>query len=384
MRRVDACVNIADLRRLAKRRVPRAVFDYLDGGSDDEVTLGENCRAFDDLYLRPRSGVALPTVDLSTTLLGQPLPLPIVLAPLGSGRLFYPRGEAVAARSAGDAGLTYTLSTLAGTAIEEVTQATRGPVFYQLYLVGGRDVASEAMARATAAGCTALMVTIDTAVAGNRERDLRNGMKALLTGTMLQKLPFLPDILGHPKWLFGFFADGGLMAFPNVMLPGVGPMPYASVSAALAQSVVTWDDFSWIRKVWRGPIIVKGVHTANDARRAVDEGAAAVVVSNHGGRQLDGVAATIRVLPEVVDAVGERVDVLMDGGIRRGSDIAKAVALGAKAVLIGRAYGYGLAAAGGAGVSRAIDILRTDLVRTLTLLGCASIGQLDRTYVSSR
>lgn len=381
-RSVESCVNVADLRRLAQRRLPRAVFDYLDGGADAEVTLRENSRAFDDVRLRPRSAVSVPSVDLSTTILGQPSPMPIVLAPLGSSRLFYPRGEAVAAKAAGNAGLTYTLSTLAGTRLEDVKQATSGTAWYQLYLVGGRDVALEALARAEAAGYRALMVTIDTPVAGMRERDLRNGMKALVAGSLLQKLPYLPGILSRPSWLAAFLADGGLMQFPNVQLPGIGPMPYADVGAALAQSVVTWRDFEWIRQAWRGDILVKGVHTADDARRAVDAGAAAVVVSNHGGRQLDGVAATIDVLPEVVGAVGSQVEVMMDGGVRRGSDVAKAIASGARAVLIGRAYGYGLAAGGAAGVTRALDILRADLIRTLTLLGCPAVAQLDGSYVS--
>jgi L-lactate dehydrogenase (cytochrome) len=194
-------------------------------------------------------------------------------------------------------------------------------------------------------------------------------------------LPFVSQLLVRPRWLAAFLADGGLMKFENVVTPGKGPMLYADVTAALEQSVVTWDDLNWIRQAWNGPIVIKGIHTIEDARRAVDMGVDALVVSNHGGRQLDGVAPTLRVLPEVVAAVGDRIEVLLDGGIRRGSDIVKALCLGARAVLAGRAYAYGLAAAGGAGVSRAIDILRADLVRTLKLLGCASVAELDGTYV---
>ena len=194
-------------------------------------------------------------------------------------------------------------------------------------------------------------------------------------------LPYAGQFLARPRWLAGFLGDGGLMTFPNVMLPD-GPMPYADVGAALEQSTVTWQDLKWIREIWKGPIVIKGVHIGDDAKRAVDEGASAIVVSNHGGRQLDGVSATIRVLPEVVAAVGGRTEVLMDGGIRRGSDIVKALCLGARAVLVGRAYAYGLAAAGGPGVTRAIEILKTDLVRTMKLLGCTSVAELDRSYVS--
>jgi L-lactate dehydrogenase (cytochrome) len=358
------------------------VFDYIDGGADGEVTLRENCRAFEKVTSRPRGAVAMASCDLRTTVLGAPLELPLLLAPVGSTRMFYPRGEAVAAQAAGAAGTVYILSTLSGCRLEDVRAASRGPVWYQLYLVGGRDVAEGAIARARAAGLSALVVTIDTPVAGMRERDLRNGVRQLLSRNLWSMVTFLPQFLARPVWLAGFLADGGLMKFPNVVLPGQGPMAYADVGTALEQSVVAWRDLIWIRKVWDGPIVVKGVHTAEDARRAADEGVDALVVSNHGGRQLDTVAPTLGVLPEVVAAVNGRVEILLDGGIRRGSDIAKALCLGARAVLTGRAYTYGLGAAGGAGVARAIEILRSDLLRTLKLLGCASVAELDRSYVN--
>jgi L-lactate dehydrogenase (cytochrome) len=375
-------LNIEDLRRQARRRMPRVVFDYIDGGAEREVTLKENCRAYDDVLLRPRSAVATRQVDLATTVLGTTIDLPFMLAPVGSSRLFWPRGEQEAARAAGEAGTGYILSTLSGSRLEDVRAATRGPAWYQLYLVGGRNVALSTIARAKAAGYRALVVTIDTPVAGLRERDFRNGIKELLSRRPLQVLPYLPQLLSHPRWLAGYFGDGGLMKFPNIVLEG-GPMPYADVGAALEQSMVSWDDFPWIREAWGGPIVVKGVHTEDDARRAVDVGASAVVVSNHGARQLDGVAPTIRVLPEVVAAVGGQTEVLLDGGIRKGSDVVKALCLGARAVLIGRAYAYGLGAAGGAGVARAIDILRTDIVRTLKLLGCGSVRGLDASFVDA-
>jgi isopentenyl diphosphate isomerase/L-lactate dehydrogenase-like FMN-dependent dehydrogenase len=374
-------VCIEDLRQAARRRLPRVVFDYIDGGAEAERTLSENCRAFDRIALRPRSAVAIAGVDIKATVLGTPLAVPFILAPIGSSRLFYPHAEEHAARAAGSAGTVYTLSTLSGTRLEDVKTATQGPAWYQLYLVGGRDVASTAIERARAAGYSALVVTIDTPVAGMRERDVRNGMKALVDGRLGPMLPFLPQFVVRPGWVAGFLSDGGLMNFPNVMLADKRAMPYADVGAALAQSVVSWADFKWIHDVWKGPIVVKGVHTADDGRRAVDEGAQAIVVSNHGGRQLDGVAATVRVLPEVAAAVGDRVEVLMDGGIRRGSDIVKAICLGARAVLIGRAYTYGLAAAGEQGVTRAIDILRDDLLRTMALLGCPSLDKLDRSFI---
>jgi isopentenyl diphosphate isomerase/L-lactate dehydrogenase-like FMN-dependent dehydrogenase len=379
-RSVNNAVNIADLRRLAQRRLPRIVFDYADGGAEDEVTLRDNCRVFDTIMLRPRCAVATPHVDLRATVLGTTFDLPFLLAPIGSTRMFYPHGEALSARAAGAAGAGYILSTLCGSPLEEVKAAATRPVWYQLYLVGGHDVARAGIARARKAGFSALVVTIDTPVGGMRERDHRNGTSELLTRKVGSMLPFIPQFLARPRWLARFIADGGLMNFPNVMLP-TGPMAYADVGTALEQCAVAWQDLRWIREAWNGPIVVKGVHTADDARRAVDAGAEAVVVSNHGGRQLDGVASTLRVLPEVVAAVGDRTEVLFDGGIRRGSDIVKALALGARAVLIGRAYLYGLGAAGGPGVTRAIEILRADLLRTLKLLGCASTTELDRSFL---
>lgn len=373
-------VNIEDLRLAAKRRLPRAVFDYIDGGAEGENTLRENCSAFERIAFLPRLAVDVPPVDLRVNVLGTENALPFILAPVGSSRMFWPRGEEVAARAAGEAGTIYTLSTLSGCLLEDVKRATSGTAWYQLYLCGGRDVARAAIRRAYDAGYSALVVTIDTPTAGLRERDVRNGAKQLASGSAIEKLPYISQMLARPSWLAAFLRDGGLMKFPNVQLPG-GPMPYADVNALLSETCVSWKDFDWIRRVWDRPIVVKGVHTADDARHAVDAGATAVVVSNHGGRQLDGVRATIRVLPEVVAAVSGRAEVLLDGGIRRGSDIAKALCLGARAVLIGRAYAYGLGAAGPAGVTRAIEILRTDLIRTLTLLGCGSIGDLDRSYV---
>ena len=379
MSSVSSAVTIADLRRLAMARLPRMAFDYIDGGAEREWTLRENCRAYEDVLFRPRSAVATSSCDLSATVLGTTIKVPFILAPVGSSRMFYPRGEEVAAEAAGQAGTIYSLSTLSGCRMEDVKAATDGTAWYQLYLVGGREVALGAIARAKAAGFKALVVTIDTPVAGMRERDARNGVKQLLARN-LSTVPHLGQMLVRPGWLYRFFGDGGLMNFPNIVINNE-PMGYADVGAALEQSMTSWDDFKWIREAWGGPIIAKGVHTADDARRAVAEGAAAIVVSNHGARQLDGVAPTIRVLPEVVHAVHGQTEILLDGGIRRGSDIVKAICMGARAVLIGRAYAYGLSAAGGDGVARAIEILRTDVVRTMKLLGCSRIEDLDGTYV---
>jgi isopentenyl diphosphate isomerase/L-lactate dehydrogenase-like FMN-dependent dehydrogenase len=380
---VDAVqiVNIADLRKLAQRRLPRVAFDYIDGGADGEVTLRENTRVFDDVLFRPRNAVSMTSCDLKTTVFGTELALPYILAPVGSSRMFYPRGEVVAARAAGAAGTAYTLSTLSGCRVDEVKAGTTGPVWYQVYLVGGRDVATAAIERAKACGCSALVVTIDTAVSGLRERDFRNGTKELLTRNPWTMLPYVHQFLARPRWLAAFVKDGGLMNFPNVVLPD-GPMSYADVGAALEKSTVCWDDMRWIRDLWKGTLVIKGVMIGDDARRAIDAGADGIVVSNHGGRQLDCVYATLRALPEVVAAANGQIEVLLDSGIRRGSDIVKALCLGAKAVLVGRAYAYGLGAGGEAGVARAIQILRNDVIRTLKLLGCDAVAKLDRSYVT--
>jgi len=374
-------VNIADLRRAAERRLPRVVFDYVDGGADGEITLRENCRAFEEVTFRPRNAVAVSGCDLRTMVLGADLSMPFLLAPVGFSRLICPRGEVCGARAAAKAGVGFTLTTISGCRLEDVAAACAGPRWYQLYLVGGREAAEGALDRARAAGFSVLAITIDTGTFGMRERDVRNGAGALMSRNQLAKVAFLPQLLMHPAWLTGFLMDGRMLELPNVIVPGRGPLPLSETQASLARSVVTWADLQWIRRAWAGPIVVKGVLTGDDAKRSLDEGAAGVIVSNHGGRQLDGVAASLRALPEVVKAVGDRAEVLMDGGIRRGSDIVKALCLGARAVLIGRAYAYGLGAAGEAGVARAIAILRADLQRTLALLGCESIAELNRSYV---
>ncbi|HMD38736.1 MAG TPA: alpha-hydroxy acid oxidase [Candidatus Acidoferrum sp.] len=374
-------INISDLRRMAQRRLPRAVFDYLDGGADDEVTMRENERAFQDIIFRPRQAVSFRDCNLDVRVLSHELSFPAMLAPVGYSRMMHPGGEVAAAQAAGEFGSIYILSTVSGHKMENVRAATKGPAWYQLYLVGGRGAAEAGIDRARQAGFDALVVTVDTPVAGMRERDPRNGMKQLLGKSLFAKLPFLSEIMAHPRWLAGLIADGGMPKLENIILPGEGPMKLIDVSAALAQTGVEWADLKWIRNIWTGPILIKGILTSEDAKRAVDEGVAGIVVSNHGGRQLDSASATIRALPEVVAAVRGRIEVLMDGGIRRGGDIVKAICLGAKAVLVGRAYAYGMAAAGHAGVTRALQILRDDVARTLHLLGCPSITALDASYV---
>src|SRR3954451_9892447 len=256
-------VSIEDFRRAARRRLPPQVFDYIDGGAEGEVTLRENVRAFEDISFQPKSAVDTPSPDLGTTVLGTNISLPIILAPVGSSRMFWPRGEAAAASVAGEVGTIYCLSTLSGMRLEQVKAATKGPAWYQVYLCGGRDIASKTIQCAKDVGYSALVLTIDTAVSGMRERDGRNGSKQLLTKNPFAMLPYLSGLISRPSWLAGFLGDGGLMKFPNVMLPE-GPMLYADVATALSQSTVTWADLKWIREIWKGPIVVKGVQIADD------------------------------------------------------------------------------------------------------------------------
>jgi len=375
-------VNIDDLRKLAQRRVPRAVFDYIDGGADGEVTLRENRRAWEEILFRPRNAVATAQSDTRVNVLGRDLALPMILAPLGSSRMFHPTGELAAAKAAGEAGIAYTLSTFSGYSFSDLAAASTAPLWYQLYLAGGRDVVEATLASAWKSKFQALAVTIDTNGPGMRERDFRNGAPQLMGRSLFAMLPFTSQVIVRPKWAAGFLMDrSNAMHYRNVIIPGKGPLPAADVQNSLRDSVVTWADLKWIRQAWPGPILVKGVITGDDARRAVDAGVAGLIVSNHGGRQLDTCLPTARALPEVLDTVGNQVEVFVDGGIRRGADIVKAICMGAKAVLIGRAYAYGLAAAGQTGVARAIAILKADIERTLVLLGCGSISRLDRSYV---
>jgi isopentenyl diphosphate isomerase/L-lactate dehydrogenase-like FMN-dependent dehydrogenase len=374
-------MNIADLRTLAHARVPQVVFNYVDGGSDSEFTLRDNLRAFEQVHFRPRNAVSISACDLSTSVLGFDLSVPVLLAPVGYARVIHPEGEMGAARAAGAAGVGCVLSTVSGTSLEEVKAASSGPLWYQLYLTGGRAACELAMQRAMKVGYRVLVITIDTTVISLRERETRAGMEQLLRGGVFSQIPFLPQFFSRPRWLARFLMNGGLPSMPNIVNPETGALRISQAHTVMKRDAFCWDDMKWIRELWQGPILMKGVMSGDDARRALDHGAAGVIVSNHGGRQLNGPPGSLRVLPEVVAAVGGQCEVLMDSGIRSGSDIVKALCLGARAVLCGRAYIYGLAAAGEAGVLRAIEILRDDMQRTMKLLGCASIAELNSSFV---
>jgi isopentenyl diphosphate isomerase/L-lactate dehydrogenase-like FMN-dependent dehydrogenase len=379
--RLSQAVNIEDLRELARRRVPKIVFNYIDGGADGEWTLRENRRAFETVTFRPHQAVAVPACDLRTRVLGMELSMPVLLAPVGYLRVMHPGGEIEAARAAGRAGVGLILSTVSGHRLEDVKAAATGQVCYQLYLTGGRAAAESAMQRAMDVGYRVLVITIDSTVIGHREREVRDGMEQLLRGSVRSKIPFTPQVLAHPRWLVRFLLDGGLPDMPNIVTPEHGVLRVRDAHTAMKREAFSWADMPWIRALWKGPVVIKGVLSAEDAKRSLDNGAAAVVVSNHGGRQLDGVPSSLQVLPEIVEAVNGQAEVLMDSGIRRGSDIVKAICLGARAVLCGRAYVYGLAAGGEAGVTRALGILRADLERCLKLLGCPSVHDLNKSYV---
>ena len=387
-----AFFSVDDARRRARRALPRVVFDYVDGGADDEVTLRANRQAFEDVTFRPRGAVHVKP-DLRTTVVGTPVEFPVLCAPCGFVRVVHPDGEIAVARESAAAGTVSIVSTAAGTALEEVAEGARvdapadevNRLWFQLYFMNGRTGAEILVERAERAGYGALVVTIDTAIVGNRERDTRNGVVLPLQADVRMARQFAPQVLIRPAWLARFVRDGMRLDFPNSLRlgPGGTPLPKDQAPKAVLSRAPTWSDVEWIRTRWTGPLIVKGLVTGDDARRAVDAGADAVVVSNHGGRQLDGAPATLRALPEVVDAVGGDVEVLMDGGVRRGTDVVKAVALGARAVLIGRAYLYGLAVRGAAGVADVLRILRLDMDRTLRLLGCPSVKDLDRSWIDA-
>jgi L-lactate dehydrogenase (cytochrome) len=377
VRRLDRCVSIEDLARLARRRLSSGARAYLEGGGEDEYTLRRNRAAFAEVELLPRVLHPVADVDTRTTVLGSPVPLPLVLAPVGGPRMFHHEGELAVARAANAAGLPYGISTLGTVSVEEVAAASSAPLWFQLYVWGDRGAAREAVARARAAGFRALLLSADTTVRSKREREQHAGLS--LPEPQLKLRTFLDGAL-HPSWAWHYMTSEAI-SFPNIGPPG--PVSRARVEE-LFDGTASWRDLDWIRDAWDGPIGVKGVVRAEEARRAADEGLDAVVVSNHGGRQLDHVPTTIDVLPEIVEAVEGRLEVLLDSGIRRGTDIVAALALGARAVLAGRAHLYGLAAAGEAGVRHAIDILAHELRMTMALCGAARIEDLDPTLVRAR
>jgi len=369
-------VNIDDLRKVARRRLPRAIFDYVDGGAEDEYTMRANQADFRRYTFRPRVMVDVSQRNQATTVLGERVATPIILAPTGFTGMLWPRGEVVAARAAARKGAIFTVSTMSICSMEEVAEASSGPRWFQLYVWRDREIVRSLIERAKAAGYRVLVITVDTPVLGQRERDIRNGMVipprigANNVLDTLRRVAWLKDFVRNPRITFGNFKD----------TLGVrhDPVSLASFTTKQFSPAVSWDDLDWYRSVWSGPIAIKGIMSAEDARLAVEHGVEAIVVSNHGGRQCDYLPSAVEVLPEVVDAVGGQAEVILDGGIRRGSDVVKAIALGARACMIGKAFNYGVAAGGQAGAERALDILMAEIDRTLALIGRPHLSDLDR------
>ena len=371
--------SVEDARKFAARAVPRVLFDYVDGGADDEITMTENISAFRRIGLLPRMGVQITEPHLAIELFGTPLAMPVILAPCGLVNVMHPDGPKGVAQAAASRGVVSVLSAVAGVSLEAVANGedtSQTPMWFQLYSPKGRSEWEGLVERVAASGgYTALVVTLDTPALGNRERDRRNGVSIGHRVDVRSATTLALQIAGRPAWA-ARMAAATLAARRSPRPPG----PTVGLVAA-GGSPFTWKDISEIRERWKGTLLVKGVLSATDARSAVDSGCDEVIVSNHGGRQLDGAPATMSVLPEIADAVGSATTVLVDGGVRRGSDVVKALAAGADAVLIGRPYLYGLEAAGAAGVARILDIFRTDIERTLILLGCPSVADLDRKWI---
>jgi L-lactate dehydrogenase (cytochrome) len=375
VRALARCYDIDDLANLARKRLPAGAAAYLDGGGGDEWTLRRNRAAFGEVELLPRILRDVSHVQTATTVLGTPMPAPVVLSPVGAPRMFHHDGELAVARAASQAGLTYSVSTLATQPLEAIAEAAQGsPLWFQLYLWGDRSVAKDLLARSKAAGYRALLLSADTTVRSERDRELHRGIELpspeLTIRTVL-------DGARHPAWAWQFLTSPA-PGFPNLSMHG--PTSRQQMKE-MFDGTVSWQDLDWLRDAWDGPIAVKGVLRPDEAVRAADHGADAVIVSNHGGRQMDHLPATLEVLPDIADAAGDRIEVLVDSGFRRGADIVTALALGARAVLIGRAHLYGLAAAGEAGVRHAIDILTGELRMSMGLCGASTLADLNRGLV---
>ena len=369
----------SDYRELARKRLPRHLFDYLDGAAYEEVTAGENQQAFRRLQLRQRVMRDVSQLKLSTRVLGQDLALPLILAPLGLAGAMARRAEVQAARAAEAAGVPFCESTVSICSIEEVRAATRAPFWYQLYVMRDRGYTRSLLARAQAAGCPVLVLTVDLAVMGARYRDVRNGMGGGLSPG--GKLTKAWDLLSHPQWLLDVGIRGKPLTFGNLTaaVPDARSLPeFKTWVDSQFDPRITWNDLAWVRENWPGKILLKGILDLDDAREAAAAGADGIVVSNHGGRQLDSVVASIDALPRIVDAVGDRLEILMDGGVRSGLDVVKALALGARACMIGRAWGYAVAGRGEAGVTHMLSVMRNEMTVALALCGVTDVAKLDR------
>jgi len=379
-RRLGRAASVYDLRRIAKRRLPGGVFDYVDGGSDDERTLHQNTQAFADAVFRPRVLRNVSSIDVSSTLLGQHISFPLALAPTGFTRIVHPDGELAVARAAERAGLPFTLSTLSTCSIEDVRAVSNGRLWFQVYAWRDRGLVKEMISRAAESHYEALVLTVDTAMLGRRERDVRRGFAL---PPAIGPKTFVDGAL-HPQWTVRFLRSDPIR-FANVLGRDVGdgasPVKLSDYINTQFDPALSWSDVEWLQANWDGPIVLKGVQSVEDAVIAADMGVTAVALSNHGGRQLDGAPAPFSLVAPVADAVGGRTAVICDGGVRRGSDIVKAVAAGATACMAGRAYLYALGAGGQRGVEQMLSWFENDMVRTMTLLGASTVAGLDRSLL---
>ena len=380
---IGNCHNVMDFRPIARRRLPAPVFHYIDGGADDEWTMRRNTDAFNDYELLPAHLSDVSSVDTRSTLFGQPIDWPVMISPTGASKLFHATGEPAVARAADKFGMPYSLSTVGTATIEDIATIGRVPKIFQIYVFRDRGITRGFVERCKASGYTALCLTVDTPVAGNRERDHHYGMMA----SAKPALRSVPSMLRHPGWLYRAVVRKD-MELVNITA-GDNAQQFTDMSIkdyidSQFDRSLTWKDVEWLAGQWGGPLIIKGVLTVDDCRKAAEAGATAVMISNHGGRQLDGAPAPVDCIADTADALAGRLEIICDGGIRRGSHIAKALAVGASAVGIGRAYLYALAAGGQAGVERALGLLRDELRRTLALVGCDSVSDLDRRFVRRR
>ncbi|MGY3567716.1 alpha-hydroxy acid oxidase [Sinomonas sp. RB5] len=381
--RLAAILNYEDARQAARRRLPRAVFDYVDGGAEDEVTLKRNTQGFRDLAFEPRGAVWVSEPELSTRVLGLDLSMPVLTAPCGGMRLVHPEGDLGIAAAASGAGIAHVATSASGFSLEEIAQ-TPGPQWFQAYRFSNQEAMKTLVRRAKAAGFEGLVATIDTSVSGNREKDFRNGFSYNMRINLANAARMAPQMSTRPGWVFRYVRDGMPFQLPNTADLTVDGKPMElteMIRTGRDSHSPSWEDIAWMRANWDGPLVVKGILGVADALRAMESGADGIIVSNHGGRQLDGAPASIAVLPRIAEAVGSQMEVILDSGVRRGSDVLKAVALGAKAVLVGRLPAWGLATAGQAGVAHSLEILRAEMVRTMRLLGCSSVHQLDPSWL---
>ena len=378
--KLKQCNNISDLRMLAKRKLPSPMFHYIDGGADDEITLRRNTDAFDGYELLANSLIDVGQIDTKTQLLGQTVDWPVILSPTGMTRLFHHHAEPAVARAAENSGTLYTLSAMATTSLEDIATSTNGPKMFQIYIFRDRGLTQEFVQRCKAANYKSLCLTVDTAIAGNRERDKVYGMSMPPRFTAST----LWSYATHFEWAFNLIRN------PNFQLANVSHRVDAlkNRSMSLIQYVneqfdptVTWDEVAWLVEEWGGPLTIKGIHTVHDALKAKEVGASSIMISNHGGRQLDSVPASIDCLQAIRAAVGDDMELIVDGGIRRGTHVLKALALGANGVSIGRPYLYGLAAGGEAGVDHALQLLKSELQRCMALLGCPTLQDINNKHV---